>query len=59
VEPETFRGQTLRVNLGNTTAVEMTLDGEEVSVEESPNPVGLEFTPEGQEEIPEGERPCQ
>ena len=58
-EPQTFRGRTLLVNLGNTLGVEIEANGEEVPVEQQANPVGLEFTPEGEQEIPEGERPCQ
>lgn len=58
-DPQTFRGRTLLVNLGNTLGVELEANGEEVPIEPEPNPVGLEFTPGGQDEIPEGERPCQ
>jgi hypothetical protein len=56
-EPETFEGETLRVNFGNTQ-VELELNGEEVPVEQGSNPVAFEFTPEGEEELPEAERPC-
>ena len=58
-EPETVEGKILRLNLGNTLGVVLEANGEEVSVEESPNPVGLELTPGDQDAIPEGERPCQ
>ena len=58
-DPQTFRGRTLLVNLGNTLNVQLEANGEEVPIDPEPNPVGLEFTPDGQEEIPEGERPCQ
>jgi cytoskeleton protein RodZ len=51
IEPQTFSGKTLRVLLGNTLAVELVANGEEVPIEESPNPVAREFTPEGDEEI--------
>lgn len=56
-EPETFRGERLLVNLGNTL-VELEANGEEVPIEEGPNPAGFEFTPGGHEELPEDERPC-
>ncbi|CAN5752111.1 hypothetical protein BH24ACT25_BH24ACT25_11660 [soil metagenome] len=57
--PETFEGQTLRVLLGNTLAVELTANGEPVALEESPDPVGREITPEGDEELSAEELPCQ
>ncbi|MGI8805351.1 MAG: helix-turn-helix domain-containing protein [Thermoleophilaceae bacterium] len=57
--PETFEGKTLRVLLGNTLAVELTANGEPVELEESPDPVGREITPEGDEELSTGELPCQ
>jgi cytoskeleton protein RodZ len=55
--PETFEAQTLRVNFGNTQ-VELELNGEELAIEQAANPVGYEFTADGEEELPEGERPC-
>jgi cytoskeletal protein RodZ len=55
--PETFEAQTLRVNFGNTQ-VELELNGEEVPIEQAANPVGYEFTAEGEEELPDAERPC-
>jgi cytoskeleton protein RodZ len=55
--PETFEAQTLRVNFGNTQ-VDLELNGEEVPIEQAANPVGYEFTAEGEEELPEAERPC-
>jgi cytoskeleton protein RodZ len=51
LEPETFSGKTLRVLFGNTLAVQLAANGENVAIEESPNPVAREFTPEGDEEI--------
>jgi cytoskeleton protein RodZ len=56
-QPESFRAETLLVNLGNTQ-VDLQVNGERVPLEQGSNPVGFEFTPEGQEELPEGERPC-
>jgi cytoskeleton protein RodZ len=56
-EARTFRGRTLRVNLGKSTA-ELTVNGEPVAVEPSPNPIGFRFTPRGNRELPLGERPC-
>lgn len=55
--PQTFRGKLLRVNLGKTSA-QMTLNGETVPVEPSPDPVGFEFTPQRTTPLPLGERPC-
>lgn len=51
LERETFSGKTLRVLFGNTLAVQLVANGEDVAIEESPNPVAREFTPEGEEEI--------
>lgn len=55
--PETFEGEALRVNFGNTE-VDLRLNGEELPIEQGPNPVAFEFTPDGEEELPEAERPC-
>jgi cytoskeletal protein RodZ len=57
--PETVEGKTLRVLFGNTLAVEATANGEPVELAESADPIGIEVTPEGQEELAEGELPCQ
>jgi cytoskeleton protein RodZ len=56
-EPRTFRGRRLRLNLGRR-AVELTSNGEPVTVEPSAEPAGFEFTPQGSTELPSGERPC-
>jgi cytoskeleton protein RodZ len=56
-DPETFRGRRLRLNLGRR-AVEVTANGEPVTIEPSPEPIGLEFTPADTSELPSGERPC-
>ena len=57
--PQTFRApQTLRVNLGKRSA-QLRVNGKLVRFENSPDPVGFEFTRTGgREELPEGERPC-
>jgi cytoskeleton protein RodZ len=55
--PQTFRGKTLRVNLGKTD-VEIRKNGRQVQVESGPNPVGFEFTVRGRRELASGERPC-
>jgi cytoskeleton protein RodZ len=55
--PETFRGRTLRVNLGKTD-VEIMKNGRRVPVAQGPNPVGFEFTVRGRRPLPLGERPC-
>lgn len=56
-EPETFRGKMLRVNFGNTE-VDLELNGRELAVEQGANPVGFEFTADGERELPEAQRPC-
>ena len=56
-EPRTFRGRRLRINLGKTS-VEMTANGRPVQFEQSPNPIGFEFTPRGNRQLPAGQRPC-
>ncbi|HZC13906.1 MAG TPA: helix-turn-helix domain-containing protein [Thermoleophilaceae bacterium] len=55
--PQTFRGRTLRVNLGKTD-VQIVKNGRRVPVASGPNPVGFEFTPRGRRPLPLGERPC-
>jgi hypothetical protein len=55
--PRTFRARSLRLNLGKTSA-QVEANGERVKIEQGTTPVGFEFTPEGQEELPLGERPC-
>jgi hypothetical protein len=57
IEPRTFRGRRLRVNLGRR-AVEVTANGKPVTIEPSPEPIGFEFTPARTVELPVGERPC-
>lgn len=57
--PEEVEGKTLRVLFGNTLAVEATANGEPIELAESPDPVGIEVTPDGDEELAEGEFPCQ
>jgi cytoskeletal protein RodZ len=53
----TFKGKRLRVNLGKSS-VKLTANGKAVPVQESPNPVGFEFTPKGHKDLPVGQRPC-
>ncbi len=55
--PQTFRGKTVRVNLGKTD-VQIRKNGRPIPVETGPNPVGFEFTVNGRRELPSGERPC-
>jgi hypothetical protein len=58
-EPQTFRDpRLLRVNLGKRSA-QLRVNGERVTFENSPEPIGFEFTRNGEpEELPSGERPC-
>ena len=54
----TFRNpRRLRVNLGKRS-VEMQVNGEDVPIEETPEPLGLDVTEDGAEEIVETTRPC-
>ena len=56
--PRTFRApRRLRVNLGKRS-VELRANGKVVPIEQSPDPIGLEVTKAGAEEIAEGLRPC-
>ena len=57
--PRTFRApRLLRVNLGKRSA-QLRVNGDAVAFENSPEPVGFEFTRAGaSEELPDGERPC-
>jgi len=57
VEPQTFRGRLLRVNLGRR-AVDMRVNGRRVAIEPSPEPIGYELRPRRTRELPEEERPC-
>jgi transcriptional regulator with XRE-family HTH domain len=56
---QTFRApQTLRVNLGKRSA-QLRVNGKPVRFQNSPDPVGFEFTRAGgRTELAEGERPC-
>jgi helix-turn-helix protein len=56
-EPQTFKGKTLRINLGKTSA-QLMANGKPVEIEPTPNPVGYEFTPSGSKPLPPGQRPC-
>ncbi len=57
--PRTFRApDMLRINLGKRSA-QLRVNGKAVPFENSPEPVGFEFTRAGgREELPDGERPC-
>jgi cytoskeleton protein RodZ len=57
--PETYRApDVLRINLGKRSA-QLRVNGKPVAFEDSPEPIGFEFTRNGShEELPSGERPC-
>jgi len=57
--PETYRApDMLRINLGKRSA-QLRVNGKPVAFEDSPEPIGFEFTRNGShEELPSGERPC-
>jgi cytoskeleton protein RodZ len=52
-----FKGKRVRLNLGKSS-VQLTANGKNVQVEQTPNPVGFEFTPKGHKDLPVGQRPC-
>jgi cytoskeleton protein RodZ len=52
-----WRGKHLRVNLGKTS-VTLTANGKHVPLTVGPNPVGIDFTPGHNKNIPAGSRPC-
>jgi transcriptional regulator with XRE-family HTH domain len=57
-EARTFRSpDLLRINLGKRS-VEVQVNGEPVEIEDTPEPIGLEATRDGAEEIVEEMRPC-
>jgi cytoskeleton protein RodZ len=56
-EPQTFKGQKLRINLGRT-AGQLILNGKRFPVEPSATPVGYEFSTKGSKQIPPQQRPC-
>ena len=57
-ETRTFRNPDgIRINLGKRS-VEVTVNGRPVEIVDSPDPIGLEATKDGTEEILEGTRPC-
>lgn len=53
----TFRGRTLRVNLGKTD-VQMTKNGRPVALESGPEPVGFAFNVRRTRPLESGDRPC-
>ncbi len=56
--PRTFRNpRELRLNLGKRSA-QITLNGEQVEVAESAEPLGLRLDRDSSSEIPSGDRPC-
>jgi len=57
-ETQTFRNpDQLRINLGKRS-VEVRVNGKPVEIVDSPEPIGLEASEDGAEEIAEGTRPC-
>ena len=47
----------LRINLGKRS-VELRVNGKPVTIPDSPEPIGFDFTRAGTKEIAEGTRPC-
>lgn len=56
--PKRVRGKQIRLNLGNASG-RIDVDGEPADFESGPNPIGLAISPEGVNDIPDGDRPCQ
>ena len=56
-EPRDFKEKKLRINLGKSS-VELRANGKPVPVEQTPNPVGYEFSPTGSKLLEAGQRPC-
>jgi cytoskeleton protein RodZ len=55
--PQTFKGRTLRINLGKTS-VQLQVNGKSFPTGGGATPVGFEFTPTGSKPLPVGQRPC-
>jgi transcriptional regulator with XRE-family HTH domain len=59
VDPQTFRGKHLRVNIGNGSTVKVTANGKRVSIPPAATIVGYDFTPSRSKPLPAGQtRPC-
>ncbi|MEA2385922.1 MAG: cytoskeleton protein RodZ [Thermoleophilaceae bacterium] len=59
VDPQTFRGKRLRVNIGNASTVRVSSNGKRVSLPAGATIVGYEFTPTRSKPLPADEpRPC-
>ena len=56
-ESRTFKGRTLRINLGKTS-VQLRVNGKAFPTGGGSTPVGFEFRPTGNKPLPVGERPC-
>lgn len=55
--PRSFRADTLLLNLGRSSA-RLEVNGKRVDVPQSSEAVGFELTPDGEQELAVGERPC-
>jgi cytoskeleton protein RodZ len=59
VDPQTFRGKHLRVNIGNASTVRVRSNGERVDIPATATIVGYDFTPSRSKPLPAGQtRPC-
>ncbi|MEA2357759.1 MAG: cytoskeleton protein RodZ [Solirubrobacteraceae bacterium] len=59
VDPQTFRGKHLRVNIGNGSTVRVSANGKRVAIPSTATIVGYEFTPARSRPLPAGQtRPC-
>jgi hypothetical protein len=59
VDPQTFRGKRLRVNIGNASTVRVSSNGKRVRIPSTATIVGYEFTPTRSRPLPAGQtRPC-
>jgi cytoskeleton protein RodZ len=59
VDPQTFKGKHLRVNIGNASTVRVTSNGKHVTLPAAGTIVGYDFTPKRAKPLPAGQpRPC-
>jgi cytoskeletal protein RodZ len=59
VDPQTFRGKHLRVNIGNATTVRVSSNGKRVALPQAATIIGYDFTPTRSKPLPaSARRPC-
>ncbi|MEA2439503.1 MAG: cytoskeleton protein RodZ [Thermoleophilaceae bacterium] len=59
IDPQTFKGKRLRVNIGNASTVRMSANGKRIPIPPTATIAGYEFTPSRSKPIPASQtRPC-